>query len=318
LATLGDRSITITLARRKSNEPIKSFSTARRRGEFKPVRQRLMRWTQDHREALVLAEPAIPEGINNDRAVDNWRPLLAIADAAGGDWPQKAREILKALAATSDDSETGSLSELLLGDIRDIFDELGEARISFAKLIEHLVKLDLRPWGAYGKSGKPITQHQFAYCLRPFRLVRRQWREGDDRVRGYERKDIENAFERYLPPKTQCDSVTEPDLPEQVGVFDSVTPESRHTVENQQKTNNDGPCHTVTLSNRGNGATTLDRAALDTLAMRFNNIGHNDKAEADLRRELGRILPADQVEIEYKRVWWRASDLRAANGATKQ
>jgi putative DNA primase/helicase len=45
LATLGDRSITITLARRKRDEPVESFSAARRRGEFKPMRQRLMRCT---------------------------------------------------------------------------------------------------------------------------------------------------------------------------------------------------------------------------------------------------------------------------------
>jgi putative DNA primase/helicase len=238
LATLGDRAITITLARRKSNETVESFSAARRRGQFKPVCRRLMRWAQDNREALAVAEPAIPEGINNDRAVDNWRPLLAIADAVSGKWPEKAREILKAMAATSDDSEAGSLAELLLSDIRDIFDETRRDRISFAELIEHLVKLPLRPWGAYGKSGKPLTQHQFAYCLRPFRLTRRQWRIGEgedgDRVRGYERNDLENAFERYLPPKPQRDGVTEPDFIEQVGDSVSVTPESRHTEKTRR------------------------------------------------------------------------------------
>jgi hypothetical protein len=188
--------------------------------------------------------------------------LLAIADAAGGEWPDEARGILKAIAATSDDEDMQSLAELLLGDIRDIFDELGEtvapnqraeSRISFAALIERLVKLPLRPWGAYGKAAKPITQHQLAARLRPFRLTSRQWHgdgEDTDRVRGYIRKDLENAFDRYLPPKSQRDSGTEPDLLEQLGDSDSVTPKTRHAVKNAQKPNNDGPDHAVTLWNR--------------------------------------------------------------------
>jgi hypothetical protein len=32
----------------------------------------------------------MPTGIYN-RAADNWHPLLAVADRAGGDWPQRAR-----------------------------------------------------------------------------------------------------------------------------------------------------------------------------------------------------------------------------------
>jgi Protein of unknown function (DUF3631) len=34
------------------------------------------------------ANPVMPEGIYNWKA-DNWSPLLAIADTAGGDWPEQ-------------------------------------------------------------------------------------------------------------------------------------------------------------------------------------------------------------------------------------
>ena len=38
---------------------------------------------------------------HTDRAADNWRPLLAIADAAGKDWPQRARDACKAMSGAA-------------------------------------------------------------------------------------------------------------------------------------------------------------------------------------------------------------------------
>ena len=54
------------------------------------------------------------------RAADNWRPLLAVADLAGGEWPAKARQAAAALE-TGDDAE--GLGILLLRDLRELFDE---------------------------------------------------------------------------------------------------------------------------------------------------------------------------------------------------
>ena len=42
------------------------------------------------RRRLVEADPVMPDGIT-DRPADVWEPLLAVADAAGGDWPQTGR-----------------------------------------------------------------------------------------------------------------------------------------------------------------------------------------------------------------------------------
>ena len=36
------------------------------------------------------AWPALPEGVT-DRRAEAWEPLIAIADAAGGTWPERAR-----------------------------------------------------------------------------------------------------------------------------------------------------------------------------------------------------------------------------------
>ena len=56
------------------------------------LRDSVNTWVRDDERIreLTAAEPIMPVGIE-DRAADAWEPLLAVADAAGGDWPKKAR-----------------------------------------------------------------------------------------------------------------------------------------------------------------------------------------------------------------------------------
>ena len=50
-------------------------------GHLKPLLQQAARFAADNATKLHLAEPDMPEAFYG-RAADNWRPLLAIADAA--------------------------------------------------------------------------------------------------------------------------------------------------------------------------------------------------------------------------------------------
>jgi len=50
----------------------------------------LERWAAQVRDEVAAAEPEIPEGIEG-RTEDVWAPLLSVADAAGGTWPDRAR-----------------------------------------------------------------------------------------------------------------------------------------------------------------------------------------------------------------------------------
>jgi len=54
-------------------------------------------WASQVRDEVADAEPEIPEGIEG-RAEQIWEPLLAIADAAGGEWPERARAACLELA----------------------------------------------------------------------------------------------------------------------------------------------------------------------------------------------------------------------------
>jgi len=57
----------------------------------------LERWAAQVREQVADAEPEIPEGVEG-RAEDIWTPLLAVAEAAGGNWPERARAACRELA----------------------------------------------------------------------------------------------------------------------------------------------------------------------------------------------------------------------------
>jgi hypothetical protein len=79
--TLTDRSIVVPMRRRAPREPVERLRLDRP-GDFEDLRRRAARWAADHLAELRAADPDLP-GDLGDRAADNWRPLLAIADLVG-------------------------------------------------------------------------------------------------------------------------------------------------------------------------------------------------------------------------------------------
>lgn len=131
----------------------------------------------------------------NDRAADNWRHLLAIADALGGGWPQIGREAAVGLSGAEED---GAIRVMLLGDIRVIFADLNQTRIASPTLAEALAKMEERPCPEW-HHGKPITPKQIATLLSPFEVRPKMLRIGTgEAVRGYEISNFDDAFARYL------------------------------------------------------------------------------------------------------------------------
>ena len=58
--------------------------------------RKLARWCADNFARLETADPTMPDTAFN-RLADNWRPLFAIADVAGADWPARAAASFAAL-----------------------------------------------------------------------------------------------------------------------------------------------------------------------------------------------------------------------------
>jgi hypothetical protein len=224
--TLADRSIDIVLARRRPSEPITAFRLDRTEHLDELARQ-IARWAKDNRERIGH-DPVLPAGLYN-RAADNWRPLLAIAEAVGGGWPEKARSAASALAGAAIDE--ASWTELLLSDIRDIFagakdDELIPSaplvEIASATLVERLIEIVPRPWAEYGQSGKPITQNKLARLLKPLGVSPKKVGPEKNRLNGYERKQFDDAFDRYLAPVTPLSNRTAGQPPEKSSTYEGV------------------------------------------------------------------------------------------------
>ena len=86
--TLHDRSAPVVdLKRRLRSEKVDSFRLDRT-VTLDDLASKAARWAFDNMEQIQAADPKTPEGLFN-RDADNWRPLLAIAEAAGGHWPER-------------------------------------------------------------------------------------------------------------------------------------------------------------------------------------------------------------------------------------
>ncbi len=198
--TLEDRAIVIRMRRRAPGETVERWRE-RRLAELRPLARRAARWVADHLDELRAADPTVPEELD-DRAADNWRPLLAIADLAGGHWPAKAREAARRLSAGEQRADS-SLGVQLLADLRVIFTDRFTDRMPSAVLCDALANLPDRPWGEYGKRGKPISQRQVSLLLAPFGITPKTIRVGDSTPRGYELAQFDDTFSRYLPADPQ-------------------------------------------------------------------------------------------------------------------
>jgi hypothetical protein len=197
--TLEDRSIVVRMKRKPRTRLVERLTrrnkTARTQAE--QLAQKLARFATDNLPALKDAAP-VPANLASDRAEDNWEPLLAIADAAGGEWPERSRTAARSLSdnASALDDDLGIR---LLSDIRSIFNRYALDRIPSATLCNSLAEIEDGPWSEFGRSRRPITQIQLGRLLDPFLIVPGMIRLAGSTARGYYRKQFDESFSAYLP-----------------------------------------------------------------------------------------------------------------------
>jgi hypothetical protein len=256
--TLHDRSVVIDLKRRLPSETIAPFY-ADRTAHLDVLARKAARWCHDHAEQIKAVDgpELLPPGIYN-REGDNWRPLLAIAQVASGDWPDRARKAAEAASVTTEDE---SRLALLLGDIRSIFVERGSPkRLRSADLVADLRAIEGRPWAEYGKARKPISQNQLARLLKPLGIAPEVFRDEEATPRGYVLEHFSDAFDRYLPSQgglqpQQCNKCDEQRTSEP---FQTATSESNVAVGKCEKSNDDGDCCGVAVEKEEIGKNAID------------------------------------------------------------
>ena len=189
--TLADRCIVITMQRKRPDEACERL----RELDGLDLRQRCGRFVREREVEIAKARPTIPEALN-DRAGDIWEPLFALADLAGGEWPELARQAAVALSGSA--QEVSSPASWLFGDIRVVFDACNDVRLFSRDMVGVLNGLGDRPWREM-RRGKPVTEMWLAMQLRAYGIRPKTIWIGSESAKGYERADFEEAFSRYVP-----------------------------------------------------------------------------------------------------------------------
>ncbi|MDQ3494281.1 MAG: DUF3631 domain-containing protein [Pseudomonadota bacterium] len=190
--TILSRSIIVRMRRRAPGEVVEPYRRRVNGPAAEAIGARLAEWASSIADNVTDVFPTMPEGIK-DRDADVWEALLAIADAAGEEWPELARVAAVALVAESK-AGTPSLGVLLLSDLRKVF---GDADHHATEVIlERLHAIEESPWGDL--RGKPLDSRGLGNRLRPYGVRPTVIRVGDKTPRGYRREDLHDPWARYL------------------------------------------------------------------------------------------------------------------------
>jgi hypothetical protein len=195
--TLASRAIIIRMKRRAPDEHVEPFRCRYHSGEAKPIKEALAEWCQEQEANLIGVEPKLPRGIE-DRAADCWESLLAIADAAGADWPDRARSAAVHFTTRAAD-ETLTAGVELLAHVQEAFGN--ENHLATAVLLERLRDRDESPWRDI--RGKPLDDRGLARRLKGYGIKSKTVRIGDRTPKGYDAGDFQDAWRRYLPASVE-------------------------------------------------------------------------------------------------------------------
>ncbi|ARX84762.1 hypothetical protein SMD44_04216 [Streptomyces alboflavus] len=200
--TILSRSVIIRMRRRARNEKVEPFRARVHEAEGHKLRDRLAAWAEQARGFVMGAWPDMPDGVT-DRPADVWEPLLAVADAVGGHWPDRAREACVTLVTASKANDKGSIGVRLLTDLRDHV-MVGIDRLPTIAILDRLNALDDAPWADL--NGKPLDNRRLSRMLAEYMtadneaITSRNIKTAGSVLKGYYAADLHDAWQRYCPP----------------------------------------------------------------------------------------------------------------------
>ena len=165
------------------------------------IRGETLAWAH---QAVLNPDPAMPKALRN-RAADNWRVLVAIADAVSPAWGTLAREAAVALSGDLDED----LAVALLVDIRSAFNRNPKAdRLTSAAILADLIEQPHGLWSDWrglrdDQAPRPMSPGELARALAPFRIrPQTVWSLGGRETRGpssrgFYRRQFEQAWASY-------------------------------------------------------------------------------------------------------------------------
>lgn len=197
--TIEDRAVNITMRRKTPNEVVSKFRLRTDLPQVHAVRDRLAAWIPTVMVALEAPVADMPAQLE-DRAQDTWEPLVAVADAAGGHWPARARKAaLTITRQTVEDDGQQSEDLRLLADVKTVFDE--EPKLPFMSttgLLAELRQHDDAPWATQDFTARQLARRLGKFGVRPRH-------NSAKKQRGYHLCDLNDVLRRYLAPELPSD-----------------------------------------------------------------------------------------------------------------
>lgn len=191
--TILSRSVVVRMRRRSPHERVEPWRRRIHVSQGEAIREKLTTWAS----SVPIEWPDIPDGVE-DRDADIWEALLAVGDAAGGEWPKRARVAAVALVTQSKKS-TPSLGIRLLNDLYRVFGD--NDVMSTKQILKELNEMDEAPWG--NLKGKPMDARGLANRLRKYNVSSTTVRIGERTAKGYRADDLHDSWIRYLPKASQ-------------------------------------------------------------------------------------------------------------------
>jgi hypothetical protein len=196
---LMSRSIAIRMKRHDGSRELRRFDL-NNVSDLDRVYMQVRDWAHS---VKLNPNPKLPPELRG-RDADNWRPLIAIADAFG---PELGRIARTAAVLFAQDRREEDVIVILLRDIRTVFDTRGIDRISHKALLAALLELEEAGWPEYCglKGDRPphkLRPNELRAMLRSLGIQTRSiWpqkgRPGDASLKGYYRSDFEAYWRAY-------------------------------------------------------------------------------------------------------------------------
>jgi hypothetical protein len=132
----------------------------------------------------------------------------------------------------------------LLADLRELFYQHDPPRevLFTAEILDGLNADETRPWSEW-KNGRPMTARQLSHQLKPFNIGPQTVGRGTETDKGYKLKWFEDAFVRYLPPRSV--TASQPSNSAGFEPSPSVTPAVDVTDENAEHASISAGCDGV-------------------------------------------------------------------------
>jgi hypothetical protein len=200
-ATITTRAVTIHMRRRAAGETVEPFYERDAEREAIPLRDALATWIDSVASRFPDARPDMPDGVV-DRPAEVWEALLAVADAAKGDWPKRAREACRYFVLDTIPAPP-SLGVRLLADMRELFHDAD--RLTTVDILARLSDMEEAPWGDLS-GNRPLDARRLAKELDRYSVAPAAFKDEHGKtVKGYttyptpRNVGLADAWARYLP-----------------------------------------------------------------------------------------------------------------------